>query len=276
VLHLGLQEQLSLRSWQQRVRSLGDRPAVVGLLTFAGAVAGLVVANLLPPQSLVEAKPIIASVTSLIAGLLALVLGLLVWTSHGVFVNQQSEVYALGAAINRLIFFLRILGPKGSASLAILKDEACDIRLRYWAKNGVPVLYNYEMSRKDMARLELSLAELRPEGDQEKRIVAACLELGARIIDSQLLMTRQLRNPTPTLLLDIVTAWATALFFGFGCLSMLSTTSRIAAAIGSAAVAAAAFLVLELEQPYAGICVVTPSGIDALLKSLSEEVDDRH
>jgi hypothetical protein len=255
------------RTW---ALALAKRTATVGVGTLIGALFGLLAASVLPDQMLNGAKPIITSVISLIAGLLALVLGLLVWTAHSVYTNQQSEVYALGNAINRLVFLLRRLGPQGSASLAALREETLAIRRRYWAEYGVPIRYNYEMSRRDMALLELSLGALKPEDDEEKRIVSSCLDLASRIVDSQLTMMRQLRNPTPTLLLDIVTAWATALFFGFGCLSAPTAAAIVAAAIGSMAVAAAVALILELEQPYVGVCVVTPAGIDALLRTLSD------
>ena len=245
------------------------RSAAIGLGSFAAALTGLAVAHALPAQVLADAKPIITSVMSLIAALLALVLGLLVWTAHGVFVNQQSEVYTLGNTINRLIFLLRTLGPEGAAGLAALREETGAIRRRFWGEKGVSEFYTYEMSRRDMEALEFTLCGLHAEGEAHKRIVASCLQLAATIVDTQLLMMRQMRNPTPALLLDAVTAWTVALFFGFGCNAVPSAASGVAAAVGAAAVSGAVFLILELQQPYSGFHTIRPNAIDALLAALA-------
>ena len=228
------------------------RSASVGLGSFAAALAGLGVAHVLPAQVLADARPIITSVMSLIAALLALVLGLLVWTAHGVFVNQQSEVFTLGNTINRLIFLLRILGVDGAAGLAALRDETCAIRRRFWGERGLSEFYTYEMSRREMESLEFTLCGLSAVGEERRRIVASCLQLAATIVDTQLLMMRQIHNPTPALLLNAVMAWTIVLFFGFGCLSVPSAASAVAGAVGASAVSGAVFLILELQQPYSG------------------------
>ena len=49
--------------------------------------------------------------------LLALVLGLVIWTSFGVFSTQQSEAHGLGSAILQLDFVLERYGPEAARAV---------------------------------------------------------------------------------------------------------------------------------------------------------------
>jgi len=64
------------------------RAAFVGLAAFAAALVGFGLQELLPAAYLATSKSMIGSIVGLIASLLSIVLGLLVWTSHGQFISQ--------------------------------------------------------------------------------------------------------------------------------------------------------------------------------------------
>ena len=65
------------------------RAAFVGLAAFAAALVGFGLQELLPAAYLATSKSMIGSIVGLIASLLSIVLGLLVWTSHGQFIGQS-------------------------------------------------------------------------------------------------------------------------------------------------------------------------------------------
>ena len=50
----------------------------------------------------------------MVSALLAIVLGLLIWTSYGVFTQQQSEAATLGAQLVQFDVLLDRLGPEGA------------------------------------------------------------------------------------------------------------------------------------------------------------------
>ena len=54
----------------------------------------------------------LGSIIGLVTMLLALVLGLLVWTSYGVYTNQNAELQSLGPLILKLDFALEQYGPE--------------------------------------------------------------------------------------------------------------------------------------------------------------------
>ena len=66
------------------------RAAFVGLAAFAAALVGFGLQELLPAAYLATSKSMISSIVGLIASLSSIVLGLLVWTSHGQFIGQQT------------------------------------------------------------------------------------------------------------------------------------------------------------------------------------------
>jgi hypothetical protein len=94
------------------------RTLIVACLTFASALVGFLVQRLLPVQYLTDAKGMVGSITGLVILLLALVLGLLVWTSYGVYTTQNTESQALGPTILQLDFALERYGPEARSQCA--------------------------------------------------------------------------------------------------------------------------------------------------------------
>src|SRR5208283_3078165 len=66
------------------------RVAIVACVIFAGALLGDLFQWLLPAHHLSDAKGVITTVQGLVTALLALVLGLLIWTSYGVYAQQHA------------------------------------------------------------------------------------------------------------------------------------------------------------------------------------------
>jgi hypothetical protein len=81
-------------------------------------------------------------------------------------------------------------------------------------------------------------------------------------------MARQLGNPVPLLLMVVVVGWSALLFFCFGLLATMSWISFLAQFLGSLAVAAAFFMILEFSSPYSGLFRISPVGVDGLIKSM--------
>jgi hypothetical protein len=86
-----------------------------------------------------------------------------------------------------------------------------------------------------------------------------------QLVETSLLMTRQLANPVPKLLIFVVVGWSALLFMSYGLLSTLNAVSVAAEALGSIAVASAVFMILEFSQPYSGMFRISPVGVDSLI-----------
>jgi hypothetical protein len=79
------------------------KTVIVGGLTLASGLLGFLIQWLLQAQALSDGRAMVGSIIGLVTVLLALVLGLLVWTSYGVYTKQVDETQSLGPVVLQLI-----------------------------------------------------------------------------------------------------------------------------------------------------------------------------
>ncbi len=243
------------------------RTLVVALLTFVSALLGFLLQWLLPVQDILDAKGIIGSIIGLVTLLLALVLGLLVWTSYGVYTNQNSELQSLGPLILRLDFTLEQYGTEAGPGRDLLRASVVRARDRFWG--GLPKdVSPYAQLRSDLHDIMSFFATLDPVTEQQKQLIMTAMPNFMQVMETTLLMTRQLANPVPKLLIYVVVGWSALLFMSYGLLGAFNTVSVAIAALGSIAVSSAVFMILEFSQPYSGLFRISPVGVDSLISAL--------
>ena len=251
-----------------------ERTALVAIVTFASGMAGFLIQWLVPAQHVVDSKGAIGSVVGLVTLLLALVLGLVIWTSFGVFTTQQAEAHTLGSTILQLDFVLERYGPEAAPGRRHLKAAVLRTRERFWShKKEGPEIFSYTQSRMDLRDIEDFFASLHPQGDEQPQLLATAKQLATTIVQTNLLMSRQLANPVPSLLLIVIISWSSLLFLGFGLLSNFNAITVVAEALGAMSVASAIFLILEFSHPYSGIFSISGSGIDQVMSALIAEAE---
>jgi hypothetical protein len=125
------------------------RAVVVACVVFAGCLVGHALQRLLPTQHLADAKSAITTIQGLVTLLLALVLGLLVWTSYDVYSQQRSEAQTLGSEMLQLEPALDRYGPEADRGRELLKNELIATRERFWRRDGAgSPLTSYARSRR--------------------------------------------------------------------------------------------------------------------------------
>jgi hypothetical protein len=199
-----------------------------------------------------------------------IVLGLLIWTSHGLFADQQSQLLTVGAALIRFDYALKAYGSEAVAGRALLRKHAERIYQRFWhhARDGRFAYADLDGDIDDMREFFITL---RPSREDQRQQFAIATEHFGKIVETQRAMVRSLGSRVPTLLLDVVAGWACALFFVYGVQSAMNALSILAAAVGAASVASAVFLILELSNPYAGLLQAPHADFDWLLQVLAKE-----
>jgi hypothetical protein len=245
------------------------RAIVVWVIVFAGCLLGAATQWLLPADHLAQAKGAIGSMQGLVILLLALVLGLLVWTSYGIYSQQQTETQTLGSQILQLDLALDRYGPEAQRGRELLKNELIETRERFWGRDPRAPLLTYAQTRAELRSMDRFFAGLKPADDEQRHALDTARQLSASILETHYLMSRQLRNPVPAALIVIVVCWATFLFWCVGALSSFDALSLTVEALGAAAVASAIFLVLEFSQPYLAFFGIKPYGIDQIIAALS-------
>ena len=246
------------------------RAAIVALATFVSALAGFGAHWVLPAAYVVESKGMVGSVVGLVGSLLSLVLSLLIWTSHGLFTTQQSQLQTIVGSIFRLELVLKAYGAEAELGRALLREHVKRIRARLWDDlDGRRFIYRADLPE-DVHRMIAFFVSLRPANDEQRQYLASAQDMFGTIVETQVTMIRSLVNRVPFLLLVVVLGWSCVLFFGYGLLSDVDALTIVLAALGAICVASAVLLILELSDPYSGLFRMPHEGFDGLVRVLTK------
>ena len=246
------------------------RALSISALVFASGLIGLGVQTRLLPEFLTESKGMIGSVVGLDATLLALVLGLLIWTSHGLFTAQQEQLQTLVRSTVVLDLTLASFGANAAQARAELRAFLHRARGRLWVggrvRRGVLV---YREFVDEIVPMRAALSRVAGDLDEQAPQIVSVRRMFGDLFDLQVTMVRSLVNPVPNVLLNVVIGWSCVLFFGYGLMNVFNPLTAIIAALGALLVGSSAFLILELSDPYVGLLILGTEGMDVLDQSLA-------
>jgi hypothetical protein len=245
------------------------RSIAVAAATFGASVVGMALQWILPAQVLTESKGPVGAMVGLVTLLLALVLGLLVWTAFSVYTTQQAEAQSLGPVVIELDDLLEQYGPEAIRGRVGLREALGRSRKRFFGdvRHG-PQAHTFEETRATMHWMNSYFNSLQPSTERQRKLLSSAQDLAKNFAQTQMLMTRQLSNPFPRFVLVVVVFWACALFLGNGLVATPNVVNVGAHLIGAIAISTAVFLILELSQPYSGVVRLSSAGIDRLLRVL--------
>jgi hypothetical protein len=245
------------------------RALYIALTAFVAAMVGHVVQWIAPTQTIMDGRAAVGSVIGVIALLLALVLGLLIWTSFGVFANQNTESQTLGLSTLKLDYLLEQYGPEAIPGRLGVRETVRRSKERYFSGNTPDTQMSFALAREKLHDIDSFFAALHPVDDERRQLLANAKMIATSIVQTQLVMSRQLVNPVPELLLVMVQIWTALLFLGFGMMSNPSIISILANAAGAFAVSSAIFLITEFSEPYSGLFRISSEGIDKVIEELA-------
>jgi hypothetical protein len=245
--------------------------AIVMACLLAGALLGATLRARIPEDHLSQdSVDVIKLATGLMATLAALVLGLLISSANSTRNAVASEVDQTVASAALLDRYLAAYGQDTREARELLRHIAARrAQVRWPAENFGPLEPPIPSNRNEWVELAQLVMHL-PAGNDDQRWfkgqalqLANELALGQRLVESQLLA-----NNLPMPLLIVLIAWSTAIFASFGIFVRMNSTVVIALSISALAVAAAIFLILELNSPFAGLIHVSSASSHALLEVL--------
>jgi hypothetical protein len=237
---------------------------------FACGVVGLFLQKHLHERYTTDrSRDMIGGVVGMLTLLLALLLGLLIWTAYGVSTTQQNELNLLSARALEYDLELRQYGPEANRGRDLLRTDLVWAHEQFWGDEDAKA-QAYDASYANMNSVSAFLGDLKPATDMQRQLLAAAGAHYASIGETRLLMSLQLVNPVSWPLIMIVTAWSCLLFLGFGMLSKINIATLAALAFGVMAVASAIFMILELSQPYTSLIRISPAGLEQVILDLGK------
>jgi hypothetical protein len=246
-----------------------NRSIAVAAITFGASLVGMALQWVVPAGMLTASKGSVGAMVGLVTLLLALVLGLLVFTAFSVFTIQRDEAYSLGPIVAEIDLALEQYGPEAAGGRAGMRAALERSRVRFFgdAKHG-PRPFTFEEMRAIFSSQNSFFDRLKPATDAQRGLVATAKDQVRKLADTQMLMARQLASPFPPHVLTVVVCWASALFLGNGLVAAPNAVSVLADLAGAISIAIAIFLILELSSPYTGLIRLSSAGIDRVLEIL--------
>ena len=244
--------------------------AVVWALITASGLLGLFLKTRLAPHYTTElSRDMIGGVVGLLTLLLALVLGLLIWTAFGVFSTQQRGLELIAAKALEFNLEMRHYGPEGDAARELLREDLISARDQFWGDDRA-MAASYDELYKTMANLSRVFERLDPKTDAQKELLAAAKANYGAIGEARLLMSLQVLSPIAWPLIYAVAGWSCLMFAGMGLLSRPNAATIIMLVLGAASVSVAILLILEFSRPYTSSVRISPIVIDHAIADLAK------
>jgi len=243
---------------------------IVLVCVFGGGLFGMFLRTILSDHHLSDAsKDVVKLVTGLIATLAALVLGLLIASAKNAF-DTTNEAFRQSAA--RIILLDRTLAQYG--------PETKDLRelLRKSLAARVDELFSKEQSRnatlstpEATAALEVFAQKIRalaPQNDAQRAHQSRALEHIDAVAQARWLGIEHEDNTIPTPFLVVLVFWLAAMFASFGLYAPRNAIAITALFLGALSLAAAIFLIEELNSPLGGFITISRVPLDTALGHL--------
>ncbi len=244
--------------------------ALATLLCASGAAAlGIILHATLPEHHLdPDSRDVVKLVMGLIATMAALVLGLLIASAQGFYASQSAELEKLAANVVAINRSLAQYGPEADRARVMLREAVATAHDRIWSGDRIRPEYLEPIGTRSQAgQFFEALQALSPRTDAQRFAQSQALQLTSEIVQTRLLMFEQSTNSVSWPFVVVLVSWVSVLFLGFGLFARLHATVACALFIGALSVAAAMFLILELNGPYTGWIRLSDA---PLLRALAE------
>lgn len=243
---------------------------VVGLLIAVSGMVGLELQRLLPAGHTTErSRDMIGGVVGLLTLLLAVTLGLLIWTAYGVFSTQQKELQTIAARALEFDIEMREYGPEGDPAREILRRDLVWAHQQFWGDERSQSKA-YDASIKAMADMSGYFNGLKPTTPAQTHLLDLARANYAFIGENRILMSMEARTPVSWPLIQAVAAWSCLMFGGIGLLSRPNATTVTMLVVGAASIGLAIFLIGELGKPYTSSIRVSPVALEEAIVRLGQ------
>jgi hypothetical protein len=245
--------------------------SIVFAVVLAGGAIGLELQSRLPENYTTGGpRDMTGAVVGLMTLLLALVLGLLIWTAYGVYSTQKASVQTLAITDLKLDEAFQDYGPEAADGHRIVRDGIKNTIAEIWGDRGgeEAVIHKFGYARANLKARIAFLNALQPASDQQTAAKAEAMQAAIAIDQSLSQMTLALVDPISHPLISIVVGWATFLFCGYGLLSKRHPMSYVVLVVGALGIASAIYIIADLITPFSGAFVLSPAPLVEVLKAV--------
>jgi hypothetical protein len=239
---------------------------------FGGAVAGTIIRSKLPePHLSKESQDVVRLGMGLVATMTALLLGLVTASARSTFDSHDAAVKNSAANILSLDRLLARYGPETAATRTLLKRAVAYRMEMTWpsdGSNGKP--FTESRDTPPVEEIQNGILRLTPQNDAQRWLQNRALTISEEIVKTRWIMLGSTGSAVPTVFLDVVIFWLTVTFVSFGLYAPRNMTVIAVLFVAALSVAAAVFLVLELDGPFDGLIKIRSEPMRYTLENLGK------
>jgi hypothetical protein len=237
-------------------------PTVIGAIVFActvtGALAGMWMRTILPAQHLdADSKDTVKLGIGLVATMAALVLGLVTASAKSTFDAVDTAVKSAAMDVLTLDRLLARYGPETAPIRAHLRQTVSTRIEMIWPQNGPRPDLDLAKVPAEVEALADGIRALTPASDAQRWLQSRAQELAESLLRVRWLVSARSVTSVPLPFLSILLFWLVITFTSFGLFAPRNGTVVGVLVVCALSVAAAVFLVLEMDGPFVGVLKVS-------------------
>ena len=252
--------------------------SVVGVIvlvcTFGGALIGVWLRKALPGHHLdSDSRDTIKVGIGLIATMTALLLGLVTASAKSSFDVMDTMVKQSAVQVLTLDRLLARYGPETNEIRKGLQQGVGARIDAIWPQDSAkPASINTLPSGQAPMgeRLTDAIRSLPAKDDLHRALQSRAVDTAETLLQAKWMVLANAENSVPLPFLVILISWLTIVFASFGLFAPRNATVIAALFVCSVSVAAALFLVLEMESPLTGFIRVSPDPLRYALSALGK------
>jgi hypothetical protein len=245
--------------------------SITFICTFGSALAGTFVRSLLPPAHLSkESQDVVRLGIGLVATMTALLLGLVTAAARTTFDTQDAAIRNSAAAILTLDRHLARYGAETKPTRDLIRS-AVAFRLETTWGTGAGLSSGLAVSQTTPAveEVENQILRLAPQTDTQRWFKSEALKLAEEVVKARWRVLGS-GGTVPFPFLVVVISWLTVTFASFGLYAPRNATVVAVLCVAAISVAAAVFLILELDGPFDGVIKVSSGPLQYALAHLNQ------
>jgi hypothetical protein len=245
--------------------------SITFVCTFGGALLAMFVRSKLPPAHMSkESQDVVRLGMGLVATMTALLLGLVTAAAKGSFDTQDLAVKNSAAGLISLDRLLARYGPEAAPARDLLK-RIMTVRVEaVWPSSGRGGGLEAMQGPAPAEEIENRILQLPVANDSQRWFKAEALKLCEEVLRTRSRLLGSASGSVPRTFLTVVIFWLTMTFASFGLYAPRNATVVSVLFIAALSVAAAIFLILELDGPFEGLIKVPAGPMRHALASLGQ------
>lgn len=245
--------------------------SITFICTFGSALAGTYIRSRLPPTHVSkESQDVVRLGIGLVATMTALLLGLVTAAARSTFDTQDAALKNSAAAILTLDRHLARYGPETKRTRELIRSAvAFRLETTWAASGGFGSGLTVSGATPAVEEIENQILQLSPGTDAQRWSKAEALKLSEEVVKARWRVLGT-GSTVPLAFLVVVISWLTVTFASFGLYAPRNTTVVAVLCVAAASVAAAVFLILELDSPFDGVIKISSGPLHYALAHLGQ------